>query len=196
MGMQDLNSMNLIPPSAMMPIEGVTIPQELYWVLSNPAPLAGMRHPRPAFPWAALARSGFSRVVRLTSDGTSYDPQPLQVAYSAQLEDLVHGSSPRSPRQELQLIREAVTVVREALAHGEGVVVHCAGGRGRTGTVLGATLVSLGFAPAVVVAHLDLLHKARGTSGWPESLWQADILQHFVPKRPPHTPSTTQGRGR
>lgn len=194
--MQDLNSMNLVPPSGLPPVEGVTIPQELYWVLSNPAPLAGMRYPRPGFPWAALARSGFSRVVRLTSDGTSYDPRPLQVAYSAQLEDLVHGSSPRSPRQELQLIREAVGVVREALAHGEGVVVHCAGGRGRTGTVLGATLVSLGFAPAEVVAHLDLVHKARGTSGWPESPWQSAILQRFVPKRPPSAASKALGRGR
>ena len=194
--MQDLNSMNLVPPSGLPPVEGVTIPQELYWVLSNPAPLAGMRYPRPGFPWAALARSGISRVVRLTSDGTSYDPRPLQVAYSAQLEDLVHGSSPRSPRQELQLIREAVGVVREALAHGEGVVVHCAGGRGRTGTVLGATLVSLGFAPAEVVAHLDLVHKARGTSGWPESPWQSAILQRFVPKRPPSAASKALGRGR
>ena len=194
--MQDLNSMNLVPPSGLPPVEGVTIPQELYWVLSNPAPLAGMRYPRPGFPWAALARSGISRVVRLTSDGTSYDPRPLQVAYSAQLEDLVHGSSPRSPRQELQLIREAVGVVREALAHGEGVVVHCAGGRGRTGTVLGATLVSLGFAPAEVVAHLDLVHKARGTSGWPESPWQSGILLRFVPKRPPSAASKAQGRGR
>jgi len=194
--MQDLNSMNLVPPSGLPPVEGVTIPQELYWVLSNPAPLAGMRYPRPGFPWAALARSGISRVVRLTSDGTSYDPRPLQVAYSAQLEDLVHGSSPRSPRQELQLIREAVGVVREALAHGEGVVVHCAGGRGRTGTVLGATLVSLGFAPAEVVAHLDLVHKARGTSGWPESPWQSGILLRFVPKRPPSAASKALGRGR
>ena len=194
--MQDLNSMNLVPPSGLPPVEGVTIPQELYWVLSHPAPLAGMRYPRPGFPWAALARSGISRVVRLTSDGTSYDPRPLQVAYSAQLEDLVHGSSPRSPRQELQLIREAVGVVREALAHGEGVVVHCAGGRGRTGTVLGATLVSLGFAPAEVVAHLDLVHKARGTSGWPESPWQSGILLRFVPKRPPSAASKAQGRGR
>ena len=194
--MQDLNSMNLVPPSGLPPVEGVTIPQELYWVLSHPAPLAGMRYPRPGFPWAALARSGFSRVVRLTSDGTSYDPRPLQVAYSAQLEDLVHGSSPRSPRQELQLIREAVGVIREALAHGEGVVVHCAGGRGRTGTVLGATLVSLGFAPAEVVAHLDLVHKARGTSGWPESPWQSGILLRFVPKRPPSAASKALGRGR
>jgi len=194
--MQDLNSMNLVPPSGLPPVEGVTIPQELYWVLSNPAPLAGMRYPRPGFPWAALARSGISRVVRLTSDGTSYDPRPLQVAYSTQLEDLVHGSSPRSPRQELQLIREAVGVVREALAHGEGVVVHCAGGRGRTGTVLGATLVSLGFAPAEVVAHLDLVHKARGTSGWPESPWQSGILLRFVPKRPPSAASKALGRGR
>ncbi|MCX6026711.1 MAG: tyrosine-protein phosphatase [Chloroflexi bacterium] len=194
--MEDQNSMNLIPPSAMTQIEGVTIPQELYWVLRDPAPLAGMRYPRPGFPWGALARSGFSRVVRLSSDGASYDPQPLEVAYSAELEDLLHGSSPPSPRHELRLIREAVAVVSEALARREGVVVHCAGGRGRTGTVLGATLVRLGFAPAEVVAHLDRVHKARGTSGWPESPWQADLLQRFVPNRPSRTASPALGLDR
>jgi len=93
-------------------------------------------------------------------------------------------------------LKNLMPVVREALAHGEGVVVHCAGGRGRTGTVLGATLVSLGFAPAEVVAHLDLVHKARGTSGWPESPWQSAILQRFVPKRPPSAASKALGRGR
>ena len=185
--MQFIDSTKLISPSAMVPIEGVNMPRELYWVLSHPAPLAGMRYPHLGFPWAALARFGFARVVCLTSEGTPYDPTPLTIAHSAQLEDLFHGSSPSSPRKELQLIREAVAVVREALAHGEGVVVHCAGGRGRTVTVLGATLVNLGFAPADVVAHLDLVHKARGTSGWPESPWQASVLQLFVPERPPPT---------
>src|SRR4030042_5723445 len=147
-------STTLVPPSSSPPREGVTIPQELYWVLGHPTTLAGMRYPRPGFPWAALPQSGFARVGRLPSDGTPYDPSPLTTAYSAELEDLVHGSSPHSPRRELRLIREAVAVVREALALGEGGVVHCAGGRGRTGTVLGATLVSLGFTPADVVAHL------------------------------------------
>jgi len=180
----------------MTPIAGVTIPLELYWVLGDPSPLAGMRYPRAGFPWAALARSGFSCVVRLISDGAPYDPQPVKVAYSAQLEDLLHGSPPSRPRHELRLIREAVAVVSEALARGEGVVVHCGGGRGRTGTILGALLVSLGLAPAAVVAHLDLVHKARGTSGWPESPWQAGILQRFAPNRRSPKALPAQGRPR
>ena len=50
------------------------------------------------------------------------------------------------------------------------------GGRGRTGTVIGATLVRLGHDPETVVAHLNRLAVARGRRGWPESPWQAEVL--------------------
>jgi hypothetical protein len=194
--MNEPDSLSLVPLTAMPPIEGVAIPQELYWVLAGPAPLAGMRYPREDFPWDALARSGFSRVVRLTSAVPPYNPQPLEMAYSAELEDLVQGSPPRSPHLELKLIREAVAVIVEALARGEGVVAHCAGGRGRTGTVLGAALVSLGFTPGEVIAHLDEVHRARGARGWPESPWQAEVLQRFVLGRGSQARSPTRSDNR
>jgi hypothetical protein len=55
--------------------------------------------------------------------------------------------------------------------------VHSAGGTGRTGCILGCTLVSLGYAPSDVIAYLDDLHRTRGQS-WPESPWQAEVVQH------------------
>ncbi len=48
-------------------------------------------------------------------------------------------------------------------------MVHCHGGTGRTGTVLGCVLRELGVQAAEVIDFLDRVHKARGKPGWPES---------------------------
>ncbi len=48
-----------------------------------------------------------------------------------------------------------------------------------TAVVLAAFFVGLGLPAAEVTAYLDHVHKARGTSGWPESSWQADALRQF-----------------
>lgn len=176
-----IRPMILIPPPVMPPVEGVVMPHELYWVANAPAPLAGMRFPRAGFPWQALGRAGFVHVVRLASAGPAYNPHPLNRLHTSELEDLVHAAAPADPARELRLIQEATAAVVGALTRGEGVVVHCMGGRGRTGTVLGAVLVELGLPYAQVIAYLDEVHKLRGTSGWPESPWQADVLRRFVP---------------
>ena len=55
--------------------------------------------------------------------------------------------------------------------------MHCSGGIGRTGTVIGAVLVSLGIDAPDVVAWLDAVQKLRGRPGWPESPWPADALR-------------------
>ncbi len=173
----------LIPPGKMPPIVGVAIPGDLYWVTRTPAPLAGMRFPAKHFPWEALFRAGFLNVVRLTATGGDYDPSPVRPLGTFLLEDLYAHAQPASPEHELQLIRDAARAVRAALAHGEGVVVHCEGGRGRTGMVLGAVLVGLGMSSAAVATYLDRVHQARGTKGWPESPWQADALRQLEAER-------------
>ena len=55
----------LVDPRQSKVIPGIDVPKELYWVLEAPAPLAGMKYPRPSFPWAALERAGFSHLVSL-----------------------------------------------------------------------------------------------------------------------------------
>jgi Polymorphic toxin system, DSP-PTPase phosphatase len=173
----------LIPPQTMPPIEGVAIPGDLYWVARRPAPLAGMRFPGPGFPWLAVKAAGFTCVVRLTSSGGVYDPSPLRMLLNSDLEDLYRRVEPTNPAGELQLIHSAAAAVSAALTQGEGVIVHCAGGRGRTGMVLGAVLVGLGIPSAEVTAYLDRVHVARGTSGWPESPWQAEALRQLEAER-------------
>jgi hypothetical protein len=169
--------MQLIEPTNVPRIDGIDSPREFYWVLKEPAPLAGMKLPRNGFPWSGIADLGFRRVVALHPG--SYDPAPLSFLFQKKLEDLVGGGPPTDPSKERGLIEEAVYAVIKALRSGDGVVVHCWGGRGRTGTVIGCALRSLGHEPSEVIAYLDRVHKLRGKSGWPESPWQSELVQSW-----------------
>lgn len=167
--------------SADMPsIPSLLMPYNFYWVLQHPAPLAGMPYPTIRTPWPAIGEAGFAHVVCLTESPPAYDPTPLNVLHAVELEDLVFGDPPRVPEQEEARIREATAVAIGALAAGEGVIVHCYGGRGRAGTVLGCILRDLGYEAAEVCDYLDRLHKARGKTGWPEAAWQAEMVERFI----------------
>ncbi len=167
----------MVPIEAMIRIPRLPVPEALYTVLLGPMLLAGMPHPTAATPWAALANVGFRHVVCLTSPVPPYDPSPLGVLHAAGLEDLYGGRSPRDPEGELREIRLATDAVLQALRRGEGVIVHCEGGTGRTGTVIGLVLCGLGNSARETVGYLDAVHRARGKAGWPESPWQAELLE-------------------
>lgn len=164
----------MIEPAAGRNVPAVVLPKEFYWVLETPAPLAGMKYPRGDFPWANVARAGFSRLVAL--EPGEYDPSPLTVLCTEELEDLVHGRPPRDRDRERKLIASVVRSTTAALLSGNGVVVHCAGGRGRTGTVVGCVLRELGYGSREVLEYLDRLHQARGKPGWPEARWQGQLV--------------------
>lgn len=168
--------MKLVEPGDGRPISGVEVPKDLYWVLAAPTPLAGMIFPRgAAFPWSSLETAGFSAVVSLHPG--SYDPSPLRSVFAERLQDLVSGGPPTSEGNEKARIKSAVTATVAAWRSGRGVVVHCVGGRGRTGTVLGCVLRELGFSEAETISFLDRVHKARGKPGWPESPWQSQLVR-------------------
>ena len=167
----------LVGPDQGSPITGLKIPGDLYWVLKSPAPLAGMRLPRGAWPWSAIHAAGFSDLVSLHP--SNYNPAPLTTHFAEHLEDLVGGGPPRDPDREVSLIQKAVRATVQSLRSGRGVVVHCWGGRGRTGTVLGCVLRELGYEGEVVVNYLNGVHVARGKDGWPESRWQADLVRRW-----------------
>jgi hypothetical protein len=170
-------TVKLLEPSDGMPISGIEVPKELYWVLGPPTPLAGMKYPRRGFPWQNLKNAGFSQVVSLHPG--SYDPAPLQTCFAEHLEDLVGGGPPANQVNEKTKIKKAVSAAVAAWRSGQGVVVHCYGGRGRSGTVLGCVLRELGFAPAAAIGFLDCVHKARGKPGWPESPWQSSLVENW-----------------
>lgn len=164
-------------PGAAIGLEGIEVPGELYWVLRRPVPLAGMRLPRERFPWASLAEAGFSRVVALHP--ASYDPAPLAYAGRFALQDLAEGAHPEDEASERENVRRAVAAALGAWRAGHGVVVHCLGGCGRTGTVLGCLLRELGLPARDVLEFLDRTHKARGMPGWPESEWQRLLVERW-----------------
>jgi hypothetical protein len=139
--------------------------------------LAGMPYPRGDVSWEELARAGIGTVLDLTGERPWYDPTPVSWV-GISLEDLAHGGLPDNPNAELERLRSAVRVVAERRSV-HGVLVHCYGGRGRTGTVVGAYLVQVGYSPDDVAAWLNALHRRRGRPGWPESNWQRDALQYF-----------------
>jgi len=116
-------------------------------------------------------------VVCLTHDEPPYDCAPLTCTAVA-LEDLYASmQGPRDAVVERARVAQAADAVVAHVRDGEGVAVHCPGGRGRAGTVIGVALVQLGHDPDGVVTHLDAIHRARGKDGWPECPWQAAVVR-------------------
>ena len=160
-------------------IEGIRIPKNLYVVLKEPALLAGMSLPGKSTPWEKIGDAGFSNVVCLCDSKVYYNPYPLKVLFSAELEDLYGGLEPEDPEREEQLVRQATDIIRSKMDEGEGIVVHCVGGIGRTGTVLGCVLRDIGFSADEVIRYLDDLNVERGFGGWPETEWQGEMIRRY-----------------
>jgi protein tyrosine phosphatase len=137
-----------------------------------------MPYPDHEVQWDAVEVAGIDLVIDLSQFSPSYKCRIERL--SAPLEDLVGGRMPRDPEGQRNVVRTIVAEVSAARRAGKGVLVHCDGGRGRTGTVLGAFLVTLGMSPQMVERWLDNLHRQRGRDGWPESRWQSDLLQEFL----------------
>ena len=88
------------------------------------------------------------------------------------LEDLYGGAAPRDPAAEKRKVWEAAELVAEHVSRGEGVVVHCVGGTGRTGTVLACTLRRLGRSADEAIATVR-----QYRPHWPESPWQEEVVR-------------------
>jgi len=161
---------------------GLATPRQFYWVLERPAPLAGMAYPRSS-PWSSLASAGFRSVACLSDAAVRYDPTPLQVLRAAGLEDLHGGKAPEEPVREASALRDVVAAVVSDLLRGNGVVVHCVGGTGRTGTVIACTLRALGLPVHTVLDYMGELNVARRDrpdwTGWPESEWQLQQVMEW-----------------
>ena len=165
----------LLPPGTQPGFLGpLAVPGDLWWVSRVPVPLAGMAYPRAgAFP--ALAHAGFGHLVCLTDDPAPYDAAPLSVT-AIRLQEMIVRRTPADPDAEERRVHRAADDVVEHVAQGIGVAVHCHGGRGRTGTVLGCALVRLGHDPGTVVDWLHRVQRTRGRRGWPEQAWQASVV--------------------
>jgi hypothetical protein len=142
---------------------------ELVVFTETPAPLAGMPYPPPDLDWQALHDRGFGLVVRLHPG--DYDPAPLDVR-DVTLTDLYGGALPDDPDAEGERVWEAARVTADAVGNGTGVVVHCVGGTGRTGTVVACALRLVGRSADDAIATVQA-HRPR----WPESPWQEQLVR-------------------
>ncbi len=167
----------LLSTEQMPPVSGLDVPRDVYFALTDPAPLAGMAYPTRPAAWGELYRLGVRHLICLTADSLPYDPTPLHALLATRLEDLVGGHPPEDPAAERRKIVHAAAVAARAAARAEGVVIHCAGGTGRTGTVLGCALRMLGYPSVDVVRWLDRVNRDRGKDGWPEAAWQASVVE-------------------
>lgn len=161
-------------------IPGFDIPESLYLVCCQPALLAGMRKPDAGTPWRHLSQAGIHRVVCLTENAPEYFPEPLVIAGHYPLRDLYGGALPDDPASEQARIHKACERVVSLMSMGFGVAVHCDGGTGRTGTVIGCALKALGYNSMLVVKYLDQVNHLRGEHrGWPESKWQVEVVINY-----------------
>jgi Tyrosine phosphatase family len=138
-------------------------------------PLVAMYQPNSATRWDELHELGIHQVLRLSEESQPYDPAPLRMLGMIPLEDLNRGGEPTDPEHEERQLNDAVRLLKSGLKQG-GVVIHCVGGRGRTGTVIGGFLHSLGIAYEEIPGMLDRAYKDAGRPGWPESPWQGEVI--------------------
>jgi hypothetical protein len=169
-------TLRLLPVGAHTGFLGnLCVPDNLYWIARTPVALAGMSYPGRA-DWPLLASEGIGHVVCLTHDVAPYDAAPCTLT-AIRLQDQVSGDPPTEPERERDRVERAADDVVVHLGRGTGVAVHCMGGRGRTGTVIGVALVRLGHDPDAVIEYLRQLAVGRGRRGWPESPWQAEVVR-------------------
>ncbi len=130
-----------------------------YWVIPGKF-LAGCypgdKHPKQMeTKLLGLVRAGVTRVINLMeADETDHSGQPF-MDYATPLADLAvrAGKAIRCDRYPIRdfriprpsLMTEILNAIKEELAVGGVVYVHCWGGKGRTGTVVGCYLVESGM---------------------------------------------------
>ncbi|MEC8284066.1 MAG: hypothetical protein VX024_05970, partial [SAR324 cluster bacterium] len=65
----------LIPPKNSLQAQGLRSPEDVYWVLQDPIPLAGMCLPETNWLWQSIHDCGFNNLVSLHQ--MEHDPTPL-----------------------------------------------------------------------------------------------------------------------
>jgi protein-tyrosine phosphatase len=127
--------------------------------------------PMPAEGQIADLAQTFKAVVTLIEDWQfGYDPQ-LWHTFGT---DMLHLPIPDFGTPRLEELSEAVDWINREIAAGKKVLVHCLVGRGRSGTVAAAYLISKGFDADDAIQHVR-----RHVHGAIETCEQEELLRRF-----------------
>jgi atypical dual specificity phosphatase len=131
-----------IPPGWHMP----STFKRFTWI--EPELLGACIYPESGIELAELAGLGVTLIVNMHERG--HDELTLERHNLRQL----HLAVPDMAAPGLEQLELGVTAIEEALANGGKVVVHCAVGLGRTGTLLSCLYVRRGLGPDEASAHV------------------------------------------
>lgn len=134
-----------------------------------------MRQPDRNTRWQELYDLGIQQVLRLSEESQAYSPAPLRMLGRVALEDQYEEERPSDAATEEIQVKRAVMLLRYGLRE-SGTAIHCVGGRGRTGTVIGGFLNTLGIPHREIIERMDRAYKDAGRPGWPESPWQGEVI--------------------
>ncbi|MDC7235481.1 MAG: hypothetical protein PQJ58_19790 [Spirochaetales bacterium] len=144
--------------------------------------LLGMPYPPEARDfWTKMEAAGVDSVVCLTDDEAAYNPGPLKVLSAAGLSESSGSFTKEEGEAEALRYTDIARRMAQAIQAGQSVAAHCKGGTGRTGTIIGATLLEMGYPLLDVLQGLEEANalRNRGDHGWPESAWQMTLLESF-----------------
>lgn len=104
----------------------------------------------------------------------------MSILKAVRFKDLCGGTYPDPDQSKIEEseLQDIVSAIKSELNLGRGVVVHCTGGTGRTGTVIACTLRELGMPVPDVLHYMNLLNSSRGRR-WPESRWQKQQVEQW-----------------
>lgn len=141
-----------------------------YWVTAALAagPYPGLRDPAPAEARiATFERSGVSLFVDLTAEGDFLEPYDHLLRTSSRVWHPIPDMGVTTPEKMV----DTLDTIDTAHARGDTVYVHCWGGIGRTGSVVGCWLVRHGSSATDAI---ELIRRRR---------LELPVFQHF-PKSP------------
>lgn len=134
--------------------------------------LAGLAVPRTADDLAWLRKNAIDVLISLTEE-----PPPRRWVNDAGLL-LVHVPVEDMEPPTTAQLDHAIDTIEQANRAGMGVAVHCAAGKGRTGTVLAAYFVSQGMPADAAIEKVRRLREGSVETGE-----QADAVRAFARRR-------------
>jgi len=144
--------------------------------------IAACAYPTSDDALADLEAHGIALVINLAE--RPHDPEALARHGLVELHLAVPDFTPPTPEQ----LEQGTAAIERARASGQRVVVHCAAGLGRTGTLLAAYLVHGGMAPAEAVAQVRAMRP--GSIETPE---QRAAVEAYARRRAPR-PKARSGK--